>query len=281
MVSCWRPDRIDVLDVAVSRVQVFPSVVIVVDEAGAPAGERRAELPQRGLLGIRTEKVAAIAVKSARSAPSGCCRRCPRGRRYRSPWRRCPSTRPPWRVVVVGDAQRQALLLERAVALVDEQRIRLGIVGDEDVRTAVAVEIGDGDSHSFAGRGGEARISPSRPRTCRGPGCDRAACGTLGVESGIAVIFHALRRAPRVGLRSPDRVVGDHQVQQAVVDRNRTRPRHAQGVRRLAADARLRRDIGEGSVAIVVIERVPAGAARRTDPRSRRCRSRPTATPKL
>src|SRR5438132_1867771 len=42
----------------------------------------------------------------------------------------------------VSDAARHSLLLERAVALVDPQMVRPGVVGYEDVGPAVAVEVG-------------------------------------------------------------------------------------------------------------------------------------------
>jgi hypothetical protein len=55
---------VDVLDVAVRGVQILPAVVIIVDEARAPAGKRRAEPPQSGFERDILEDVAAVAEQS-------------------------------------------------------------------------------------------------------------------------------------------------------------------------------------------------------------------------
>src|SRR5208283_2427803 len=52
-----------VVDVAVGGVQVFPAVVVIVYEGGAPARERLAELFQMDLLGDIAKEIAAVAVE--------------------------------------------------------------------------------------------------------------------------------------------------------------------------------------------------------------------------
>src|SRR5947209_11507938 len=49
---------------------------------------------------------------------------------------------------VVSEAPEQGFLLERAVALVDPEVVRLAVVGDKDVRPTVAVEIGADDTQA-------------------------------------------------------------------------------------------------------------------------------------
>src|SRR5882724_9046660 len=61
-----------------------------------------------------------------------------------------------------GDAGDKRDVLKCAVVFVDEQKIRPGVVGDGDVRPAVAVEIGNDYAHTlgfgFANAGGIADI---------------------------------------------------------------------------------------------------------------------------
>ena len=64
-----------------------------------------------------------------------------------------------------------------------------------------------------------------------------------------------------VGLRRPEGVVGDDQVEQAVVVVVEPGGGHAEGIRRLGADAGSLGHIGKGAISVVVIESVPAGAA--------------------
>jgi hypothetical protein len=59
----------------------------------------------------------------------------------------------------------------------------------------------------------------------------------------------------------PDSVVGDDQIEQAVVVVVEPGAGHAQRIGRLAADARSRRHIGECPVSVVVVESVLSGAA--------------------
>ena len=61
-------------------------------------------------------------------------------------------------VVRQRHARRQRDLRERAVAVVAEEKIRLRVVGDEDVREAVAVVIRNRETHAFADRFRNARF---------------------------------------------------------------------------------------------------------------------------
>ena len=46
-------------------------------------------------------------------------------------------------------------LFESAVSLIDEQKIRLGVIGDEYVHPSVIVEIRNADAHPFPAHGSE------------------------------------------------------------------------------------------------------------------------------
>ncbi len=81
------------------------------------------------------------------------------------------------------------------------------------------------------------------------------------VKRRTAVVLDAVDAASPVGLRRPGCVIGHYQVQQAVVVVIEPGRADAQHPWRFPTDARLFGDIGEGSVAVVVIQGVPPGAA--------------------
>ena len=61
-------------------------------------------------------------------------------------------------LVVEGGARGLGGVLERAVALVEEEEVRVHVVGDVEVDPAVAVEVGRDDAEAVAvGRGPDAR----------------------------------------------------------------------------------------------------------------------------
>src|ERR1035438_3836206 len=82
-----------------------------------------------------------------------------------------------------------------------------------------------------------------------------------GVAPRIAVVVLVAHLAEDIGWGRPERVVGDDEVQQAVVIVIEPGRRDAEGVRRFDADAGLFRDVRKRPVAIVVIKRVSARAA--------------------
>ncbi len=69
--------------------------------------------------------------------------------------------------------------LERPVALVPEDEVRLARVADDEVREAVVVEVGPHRRDAPAA-GDDPGASPSRPRTCRRRGSGRDACTRPG-----------------------------------------------------------------------------------------------------
>ena len=163
-------------------------------------------------------------------------------------------------VVVIRYAVLQAGLLEGAVALVQEQEIALGVVGHEHVLPAILIEIGDADAHALAGHFadagllgdvGELPIAQIVIKPVR----------HADIAARVAIALAVFGGAADVGLGSPEGVIGDDQVQQAVVVVVEPRGVHAERIRRFAADAGALRDIGKRAVAIIVIERVAAGAA--------------------
>jgi hypothetical protein len=155
--------------------------------------------------------------------------------------------------LVVGHAPLVAGLLERPVLLIDEQEIAHRVVGHEHVHIPVAVEIRDGDAHPLAqflaeaGRVGdifEAAVAEVVIQAVR----------DIGIDLRMAIVFLAVCGADFVGLRGPDGVVGDDQIQLAVVVVVEPGGGDAQNILRLG-DAGALGDVGESAVAVVVVKR--------------------------
>src|ERR1035438_7835807 len=162
--------------------------------------------------------------------------------------------------VVVRHPPPQAGFFGRAVALVKEQEIPLGVVGDEDVLPAILVEIRDADAHALAKNFADAGLLGDVLELTVAQVVIEAV-RHAHIPARIAVALAVFRRATDVGFRTPDRVIGDDQVEQTVVVIVEPRGRHAQGVGGLAPDAGALGDIGKRAVAIVVVQRVAPGVA--------------------
>ena len=95
-----------------------------------------------------------------------------------------------------GDSRQDRPILERAVALVAVQAVRLGVVGDEDIDPPVAVEVEHGDAQSLRRGVDRRRPSSSRSRTCRRRGCERAT-GSVPCTTPACSTTCSFRRACR------------------------------------------------------------------------------------
>ena len=152
-------------------------------------------------------------------------------------------------------------LFEGPIALVDEEKIRLCIVGDEDIHQAVAIEVRNRNAHALA-----QRLADSAGLRH----VFKAAVAQVAIEprrharvDGGAAILLALGVHPAllVGLRSPHRVVGHKQVEQSVVVVVEPGRAYAKHVLRLVLQSRAGRHIGKSPVAVVVIQRIGARVA--------------------
>ena len=139
-----------------------------------------------------------------------------------------------------------------------KQKIRAFIIGDENVRITVSIKVSDGHTHSFAevlgdsgflGNIGERAVPVVAVERVR----DRL------VPLGIAVFALLARHANGIVIHIPFHVVGNEQIRQAVVvvihPYCRDRP-HLLALPHTAANAGFGGNVGESSVAIIVIKDV-------------------------
>src|SRR6478736_5592858 len=82
------------------------------------------------------------------------------------------------------------------------------------------------------------------------------------IPSRITIIVAATIRAAEIALRAPDGVIGDDQVEQAVVVGIEPGGGYAERIWGLGADSRARRDVRECPVPIVVVQGVSAGGTK-------------------
>ena len=153
---------------------------------------------------------------------------------------------------VEGGSGQQPFVGEGAVAAIDPQLIRGGVVGDVEIQPAVAVVV--------SGRHAEARAvglaDPGRGGRVREPAVSLVAVERGGhrlVGSRAAVVARADRVvADLVGREREVEVAGNEEIQPAVAV-----VIHECGARapQRFADAGLGRDVGKGAVAVVAIER--------------------------
>jgi hypothetical protein len=148
-----------VLDVAAGYESVLPAIVVEVVQADTPAGPRKAggsdaargaevgelaaaDVPQQGerLIGQSGDEgiFTAVVIVIAKVETHG---------------------RDGIAILVVGDAGGQALLAERAVALVVKQEVGHRIVRDHHVQPPIAVVVSEGQAHAFAKVSGDARLA--------------------------------------------------------------------------------------------------------------------------
>ena len=144
-------------------------------------------------------------------------------------------------------------ILKGSVVLVEKKKIRPGVVGDGDVRPAVAVEVREDDAHAFrfglADAGCVAHVGESAVVIVV------VELGFLSlVIVGIAVraIAGAAFAAPEICFRRPFDVIGDNEIEPAVLVV--IKPARAGGPSAFIGDAGFGGDVGESSVTVVVVE---------------------------
>ena len=153
----------------------------------------------------------------------------------------------------VSHPARDRLLFESAVAPIDEKPIGQSIIGDENVRPAVAIEVRAHDLHRLARRGCETGRNGHVLKTRRRAGGPaRAEVAIEPRERGMKSVRPAkLRLAARVRtlLRGIHiEIISDHEIEPAVAVVVKERRRHAPvGV----GDARRRRHVGEFPLSLI------------------------------
>ena len=206
----------EIVHIAVGGVKVLPSVVIIIDESNAPSGKRQAQLLKMGLTGHIVERMPPGVAENAEDLPHEvvvndidhavvieilgvAAHAGNRGSQF-----------------VVGNTVQQTLLLERAIPLIDEQKISFRIVGDENIHQSVAVKVSNRDSHSLA----QCTSKPRGIGYILKPPMAQVVVKPLShalVNCWTAVDLLVRHLAAAIGCRDPFCVVRDDQIQQSIV----------------------------------------------------------------
>src|SRR5215472_5148693 len=161
-------------------------------------------------------------------------------------------------LVIQRNSRQQRDFLEFAVAEVVKQKIRHGIIGDEDIGQTVAIVVGNGDPHALSDligeTGGRGDIGEGTVVVVAEHLIGRAAIG-----AGIAIALMLLGAAAGFGLRIPLHVVTDDKIEPAVIvyvnPGRRDRPQLAQ-LRIDTTEVSFLGDIFERAVAAIVVKNV-------------------------
>ena len=152
-----------------------------------------------------------------------------------------------------GNSGHQRYIFEGAVMFIEEEEIGPGVVCNRDVGPSVVVEVGEYDAHALGFRlayaGRTARVGES-PVVVVVVELDVLAL----VISGMAVgtVSRTLLTAPQVVFGGPLDVVRDNKIEPSVFVV--IEPPGAGGPSSFVGNASFRSDVGESSVAIIVIE---------------------------
>ena len=156
-------------------------------------------------------------------------------------------------VLAGRDTGHERNILKGSIVFIEEEKIRPGVVGDGDVGPAIVVEIGEHHAHAF-----RFRFSHSRRIAHIGKRSVVIVVIQLGflpfVIARIAVraVTRPAFAAPQIVLRSPVDIVGDQKIEPAVFVV--VKPSRAGRPFAFICDARFCGDVGERSIAIIVIE---------------------------
>src|SRR5208282_3630752 len=157
----------------------------------------------------------------------------------------------------IRDAGFQRDLLEFLASQIVEQEVGAVVVGNENIHEPIAIVVGNRHTHTLAEEFGDARFHGD---VSKSPVAVVAVqrVGQVRVVVGMAIGAQVwIRAAVGVLVHIPLAVVGDKQVQEAIVvvvhPRRRYGP-HLFAIEHATAHTRLVRNVGEYSVAIVVEE---------------------------
>ena len=157
----------------------------------------------------------------------------------------------------IGDACRYGNLFELLSANVVEEEVGHGVVCNESVEKTVAVDVGEGDGHAFSKKG----INTGFVRHVR-----KSAVAVVAIESvverrvlvGMTVAAHTFfERAIGVLVHFPMAVVDDKEIEETivvVVEPARAYRPHLLAMGLRTSNARLRGDVSECPIAVVVKE---------------------------
>src|SRR5713226_8642701 len=231
--------------------QVLPAVVVEVFHANAPSGTAGGERAEAGFKTLIGERASAIVVVEAIDF-AGQLGNDDVGLAVVIVVLK-DSAHAGKRLAIGGErgARFESALRERAVAVVVEEELLHAVVGDEDVREAVVVIVGEGHAKSAALLGGDAGFlanvlesavaAIAIEKVSRWGKFARRAIGSPGPTAGLAV--------PGV----PFHVTGHKEIEMAVIVEVEKTGRDGPAA---ARDSRFGGDIREGSVAVVVIQDV-------------------------
>ena len=175
-------------------------------------------------------------------------------------------------VLARRNAGNQRNILKRSIVFVEEKKIRPGVVGDGDVGPAIVVEIGEHHAHALRFRLADAgRVAHVGECSVVIVVVELGFLPFVVARIAVRAVARPALAAPQIILRRPLDIVGDHQVQPAIFVV--VKPSCAGRPSAFIGDAGFRGDIGERSIAVIVVKNRAAVSGHIQDRDSRRCRS--------
>src|SRR5262245_55654324 len=140
----------EIIHITIGRIKILPPVIVIVDEAGAPTAEPKGKAPETGGEADVPEELVAIAGEKGEYL----CREIVIKEVYETVvikvlrvGSHAVDGNP---IVIEGNAVNGSLFVELAATLVDEQKIPLRVIDDEDVRQSIIIDVGNRHTHPFA-----------------------------------------------------------------------------------------------------------------------------------
>src|SRR5579863_2172427 len=156
-------------------------------------------------------------------------------------------------VFTCGDSGDERSIREFAVFVVQEQEIGPGVVGNDNVRPAVAVKVGKDNTHALGLRNAYAGfIAEIGKRTVVIIAVKLRLLPAIVIRIAIGAITGSFVPAPEIVLGRPIEIVRHDKVEPAIVIK--VEPAGASRPVALVGYAGLRSYIGKGSIAVVVVE---------------------------
>src|SRR5439155_15582882 len=151
------------------------------------------------------------------------------------------------------DACQVTDLAKRPVTIVVKKKVGHRVVGDENVLPAVIVVVEGHHAQPVAGLQAHSRgLADVRERAIAVVVIEGGGLPLVNVRMAVAAIAGLAFSAPEVVVRRPVHVIGDYEIESSIVVI--IEPSRARAPLTSVGNAGPRRDVGEGPVAVVVIE---------------------------
>jgi hypothetical protein len=259
-VGLGRDGLLDVVHhIRASDEEVFPSIIVEVVSAVAPAGHAVGELAEAaGVVGVDEDAATLVDVERKALVLDGIMPDVGQAVVVDVAEVRAHAGES-IAIGRVGNAGSDGDLFEFFSADIAEEKVGHGVVGDKGIEKAVAIEVSEGNAHAFAEKGVDAGFMRDVGERSVAVIAIEAVMQRQ-VEVGMAVGSQALfESAVRIFVDFPMAVVHDEQVEQpvvVVVEPARADGPHLLSMGMGAADTGFGGDVGEGSVAVIAKELV-------------------------